>query len=109
LCCFSVHYTSAIDRHILTLHDALPIWRPPQSDADGQAPEGRADERAGRARTAADRGPAAATLRAPARLRGLRGGLSPGVPPSRQDRKSTRLNSSHVKTSYAVFCLKKKT
>src|SRR5690606_40166171 len=25
------------------------------------------------------------------------------------DRKSTRLNSSHVKTSYAVFCLKNKT
>src|SRR5690606_39348436 len=24
------------------------------------------------------------------------------------DRKSTRLNSSHVKNSYAVFCLKKK-
>src|SRR5690606_39561220 len=24
-----------------------------------------------------------------------------------EDRKSTRLNSSHVKTSYAVFCLKK--
>src|SRR5690349_22605007 len=29
------------------------------------------------------------------------GGLS-------QDRKSTRLNSSHVEISYAVFCLKKK-
>src|SRR5690606_39391360 len=28
--------------------------------------------------------------------------------PGRQDRKSTRLNSSHVKISYAVFCLKKK-
>src|SRR5690554_2473946 len=27
---------------------------------------------------------------------------------SRQDRKSTRLNSSHVRISYAVFCLKKK-
>src|SRR5690606_5838650 len=27
----------------------------------------------------------------------------------RLDRKSTRLNSSHVKISYAVFCLKKKT
>src|SRR5207302_8267746 len=27
---------------------------------------------------------------------------------TRQDRKSTRLNSSHVKISYAVFCLKKK-
>src|SRR5690606_42049028 len=26
-----------------------------------------------------------------------------------QDRKSTRLNSSHVKRSYAAFCLKKKT
>src|SRR5690606_13751161 len=28
--------------------------------------------------------------------------------PERRDRKSTRLNSSHVKISYAVFCLKKK-
>src|SRR5690625_6742931 len=27
---------------------------------------------------------------------------------ARQDRKSTRLNSSHVAISYAVFCLKKK-
>src|SRR5437870_7407918 len=32
-----------------------------------------------------------------------------GVARSRsQDRKSTRLNSSHVAISYAVFCLKKK-
>src|SRR3989442_8588688 len=28
--------------------------------------------------------------------------------PSSSDRKSTRLNSSHVRISYAVFCLKKK-
>src|SRR5699024_12422788 len=28
--------------------------------------------------------------------------------PARPDRKSTRLNSSHVSISYAVFCLKKK-
>src|SRR5690606_39392202 len=28
--------------------------------------------------------------------------------PHDADRKSTRLNSSHVKISYAVFCLKKK-
>src|SRR5690348_18085849 len=28
--------------------------------------------------------------------------------PARQDRKSTRLNSSHPSISYAVFCLKKK-
>src|SRR3989442_4002198 len=31
-------------------------------------------------------------------------GLRSGIP----DRKSTRLNSSHVRISYAVFCLKKK-
>src|SRR5436309_9664638 len=30
-----------------------------------------------------------------------------GMPGHRIDRKSTRLNSSHVKISYAVFCLKK--
>src|SRR5438067_6067209 len=32
--------------------------------------------------------------------------LAGGAP--RRDRKSTRLNSSHVSISYAVFCLKKK-
>src|SRR5437870_9903058 len=37
----------------------------------------------------------------PARPDAGRGGL-------RRDRKSTRLNSSHVAISYAVFCLKKK-
>src|SRR5438067_6720944 len=31
-----------------------------------------------------------------------------GVVDAHQDRKSTRLNSSHVSISYAVFCLKKK-
>src|SRR5207302_8277425 len=31
-----------------------------------------------------------------------------GRAPGDTDRKSTRLNSSHVKISYAVFCLKKK-
>src|SRR2546430_8297568 len=30
-------------------------------------------------------------------------------PAADQDRKSTRLNSSHSQISYAVFCLKKKT
>src|SRR5207249_10349174 len=30
------------------------------------------------------------------------------IPSDRLDRKSTRLNSSHVSISYAVFCLKKK-
>src|SRR3989442_7183159 len=45
-------------------------------------------------------------------------GLQPHIPaqhqrslstrPAGPDRKSTRLNSSHVRISYAVFCLKKK-
>src|SRR5204863_8322094 len=30
------------------------------------------------------------------------------LPATGEDRKSTRLNSSHVEISYAVFCLKKK-
>src|SRR3989442_11263442 len=36
--------------------------------------------------------------------------IRPQVPlrPDHLDRKSTRLNSSHVRISYAVFCLKKK-
>src|SRR6266513_5343490 len=37
--------------------------------------------------------------------------VEPGVPLlqlAERDRKSTRLNSSHVSISYAVFCLKKK-
>src|SRR2546430_13255838 len=33
----------------------------------------------------------------------------PGQAEPHQDRKSTRLNSSHSQISYAVFCLKKKT
>src|SRR5439155_25509449 len=54
------------------------------------------------------RGPAESTARAPRipRIRRegnrkIRGALA-------VDRKSTRLNSSHVAISYAVFCLKKK-
>src|SRR5690606_41885967 len=35
-------------------------------------------------------------------------GVTSGMTAIRIDRKSTRLNSSHVKISYAVFCLKKK-
>src|SRR5690606_41613762 len=49
----------------------------------------------------------------PAMRRGLPSGdqkreAGRGLRPVRRDRKSTRLNSSHVKISYAVFCLKKK-
>src|SRR5207253_7558146 len=40
------------------------------------------------------------------RLAGRR--LAEHLPRKSEDRKSTRLNSSHVAISYAVFCLKKK-
>src|SRR5690349_23646751 len=57
----------------------------------------------------------ASSARGPAAIAshwGTRGDVS-GCPtrvrPADQDRKSTRLNSSHVEISYAVFCLKKKT
>src|SRR5256712_8312924 len=40
-------------------------------------------------------------------LNGVLPELTPGVR-TNGDRKSTRLNSSHDQTSYAVFCLKKK-
>src|SRR6266496_6251019 len=40
--------------------------------------------------------------------RNFRAVTPPGQDAARLDRKSTRLNSSHVEISYAVFCLKKK-
>src|SRR5690606_40317402 len=58
-----------------------------------------AHQRRPRHRLAADQQVAQVQRRMPARVV-LAGGV---------DRKSTRLNSSHVKISYAVFCLKKKT
>src|SRR5690349_22601688 len=39
---------------------------------------------------------------------GMLSGRAAGSRVRRGDRKSTRLNSSHVEISYAVFCLKKK-
>src|SRR5437867_10745245 len=39
---------------------------------------------------------------------GSRWVTAPGSDGNREDRKSTRLNSSHRTNSYAVFCLKKK-
>src|SRR5690349_23494167 len=64
--------------YTLSLHDALPICR--RSGAPGGS---------------------AATARAG-------GGRPRGRCGAWRDRKSTRLNSSHVEISYAVFCLKKK-
>src|SRR5690606_42090470 len=87
----------------LSLHDALPIFmliiclplvvaffrepKVPVAAPSGAAPTATADS---------DKPQAQALEGIPARQA------------AKEDRKSTRLNSSHVKTSYAVFCLKKK-
>src|SRR6266513_5044325 len=47
-------------------------------------------------------------FRSPDRWRLRAAALPFAFRPFRADRKSTRLNSSHVSISYAVFCLKKK-
>src|SRR5690606_41846614 len=62
------------------------------------------DERAGRGRVALEEREELALLLPPESAEAL------GRDPVRREaqRKSTRLNSSHVKISYAVFCLKKK-
>src|SRR5690606_41547964 len=85
--------------HTIPLHDALPIC--PRREAS-RIPTSR--PRLGRPRLqTAGRKPRAETTRAPKQTRPVASN-----PPGRLDRKSTRLNSSHVKISYAVFCLKKK-
>src|SRR5690606_41686630 len=87
----------------LSLHDALPISveSAPAADVDeaaqaaieDTAPPAEAEVEAAAAEPVVEEAP----KKKPARRT------------TRKDRKSTRLNSSHVKISYAVFCLKKKT
>src|SRR5690242_21744300 len=84
---FFFNDTATTEIYTLSLHDALPILavravcpepRRSRSEGSGPSPEG---------------GPA---------------GHRPGAAGGGSDRKSTRLNSSHMSISYAVFCLKKK-
>src|SRR5437667_455077 len=68
----------------------------------------RADLR--RLRVLVDCANGAATAEAPELFRtcGIQATFINAAPDGRKDRKSTRLNSSHITISYAVFCLKKK-
>src|SRR5690606_40697528 len=93
----------------LSLHDALPIWlaRPARQLVVEQEQVERAERGDDREHPVGDRN----ALRRPRDDGGVRaereretGG---GEDQPLLDRKSTRLNSSHVKNSYAVFCLKK--
>src|SRR2546428_12164620 len=85
---FFFNDTATTEIYTLSLHDALPI----SALADGDGGGGLHRHRGRGA-------PARVRLQAQRAAHGRRGD---------EDRKSTRLNSSHDQISYAVFCLKKK-
>src|SRR5206468_8131719 len=98
-------HTAPSGHSSLSLHDALPIWsqrlrgcgRDAVRTRGGRVPDRRAIPSIGgcpRFR----RSPSSRWRRA----------VAPEGPLVPRDRKSTRLNSSHDQSSYAVFCLKKK-
>src|SRR5205814_10163123 len=96
-CCplpsYSCNTTSRSPIDTLSLHDALPIFDGESASAAGAGERGEVDWM----QLAAVFGIAQENHLLPFDL------------PQRVDRKSTRLNSSHLGISYAVFCLKKKT
>src|SRR3712207_9301142 len=88
---FFFNDTATTEIYTLSLHDALPIFR--------------SFDRSRRLRWRTRRPRLAAASRGEADPRHPRAREAPLSP---QDRKSTRLNSSHANISYAVFCLTKK-
>src|SRR2546426_12735043 len=84
-CFFFFNDTATTEIYTLSLHDALPISK------DGDV-MGALDD---------------PSVHAPARKSAPSSAAAFRSVPV-QDRKSTRLNSSHLVISYAVFCLKKK-
>src|SRR5439155_19535537 len=91
---FFLNHTSPTEIYTLSLHDALPIFNPGKASVTISLGSGYSDLN----------GNSLSTLTlAPHTAQILR--LTPAPA---KDRKSTRLNSSHVAISYAVFCLKKK-
>src|SRR5256885_8764072 len=102
-CLFFFNDTATTEIYTLSLHDALPIYGcVPRSPAPRRAAAARVRRRPrGRAKA---RRPVEPALRSRHGTRAKRRlDWSSGL-----DRKSTRLNSSHLVISYAVFCLKKK-
>src|SRR5690349_22760121 len=83
---FFFNDTATTEIYTLSLHDALPICRSTGGNDRSARPEDAARH---------------VELPLRSRKRDDRRVFRP-------DRKSTRLNSSHVEISYAVFCLKKK-
>src|SRR3989442_8338198 len=86
---FFFNDTATTEIYTLSLHDALPIL---DHTTRTESPAWRASSRRSARVPRPDDAPSHAVTNC-------------GAP---SDRKSTRLNSSHVRISYAVFCLKKK-
>src|SRR5690554_7749471 len=97
--CFLVHATATTEIYTLPLHDALPISLKNVIALAAGTSDGLGF---------GDNTKAALMTRGIAEIARL--GIVMGGHPETfaGDRKSTRLNSSHVRISYAVFCLKKK-
>src|SRR5256885_7223157 len=95
---FFFNDTATTEIYTLSLHDALPISARARSRGTAQ-PRGARRAAARRLPHRPPGAPQAALEPEGSRTR---------RPHVRLDRKSTRLNSSHLVISYAVFCLKKK-
>src|SRR3712207_7579473 len=115
---FFFNDTATTEIYTLSLHDALPILRLVQAVPFEKLywqPE------VARARTFPVYSCGEHVLRSAAAVEQTFGGITvnlwddpfewtlpESLPAPSEDRKSTRLNSSHANISYAVFCLKKK-
>src|SRR5256885_12969707 len=96
---FFFNDTATTEIYTLSLHDALPISdQVLRAQREDRLQQHRIGQQ--RQKTADIRGSIEEVRIGAA---GVAGADEPG------DRKSTRLNSSHLVISYAVFCLKKKT
>src|SRR5437667_4211203 len=90
---FLFNDTSTTEIYTLSLHDALPIYGSKEVLDAGTRLRRDAED---------------VLVRAADELGQLGHRLLDGRLREIEDRKSTRLNSSHITISYAVFCLKKK-
>src|SRR5205814_9184942 len=90
----------------LSLHDALPISKGGVNTATTRA---LASSRNTTAEWSMVESPPGSSTRSTATPKSAAIGAIERAAPVSPDRKSTRLNSSHLGISYAVFCLKKKT
>src|SRR3712207_7346552 len=96
---FFFNDTATTEIYTLSLHDALPIYA---------ACRARRRDRGGSALMAKKNVDPLKAKQARQKKIAIGGGVLLAAVMAFQDRKSTRLNSSHANISYAAFCLNKK-